>query len=403
MSDRKVSPLVTGLAAALQARRRDRLYRQRRLLEGDGATSAVWQGRELLLFCSNDYLGLANHPRMVEALRDAALQYGVGAGAAHLVTGHRGPHHELEQELAEFTGRERALLFSTGYMANLGVLSALSGRGRRVYQDRLNHASLLDGSQCAGARLLRYPHRDMAALEQRLQDAGAGDGQPAMLVTDSVFSMDGDRAPLAELAALGSRHGAWLMVDDAHGFGVLGPQGRGAVMEQGLDSVQVPILMGTLGKAVGSFGAFVAGDEELIETLVQGARSYIYTTATPPALAAATREALRLVRDGDGLRERLRGLIDRFRSGAAQLDLPLAASDTPIQPLLLGEAGTAIDAAAALLDLGFVVTAIRPPTVPEGSSRLRVTLSAAHTDEQVDRLLDALKKVLLRSGLRNER
>ena len=391
-----VSPLLSTLTAGLQQRRQDSLYRQRRLLEGRGGIAAMHQGRELLLFCSNDYLGLANHPKVVEAMREAALQYGVGAGAAHLVTGHRGPHHRLEQELAEFTGRERALLFSTGYMANLGVMSALSGRGRRVYQDRLNHASLLDGAQCAGARLQRYAHRDMQALEQRLSkdQHGAGNGLPAMVVSDAVFSMDGDQAPLAELAALSSRYGAWLMVDDAHGLGVLGPQGGGSVLQQGLDNVQVPILMGTLGKAVGTFGAFVAGDEELIETLVQRARSYIYTTATPPAVAAATLAALALIREGDGLRARLDGLIARFRRGAEQLALPLAESSTPIQPLLLGSARRAVDAAARLLELGFVVTAIRPPTVAEGSSRLRVTLSAAHTDEQVDELLDALHTAL---------
>lgn len=396
--------MLDTLTAGLQQRRQESLYRQRRLLEGRGGIAAEYQGRELLLFCSNDYLGLANHPKVVEAMRDAALQYGVGAGAAHLVTGHRAPHHRLEQELAEFTGRERALLFSTGYMANLGVMSALSGRGRRMYQDRLNHASLLDGAQCAGARLRRYAHCDMSALEQQLRkdESGADSRLPAMVVSDAVFSMDGDQAPLAELAALSSRYGAWLMVDDAHGLGVLGPQGGGSVLQQQLDAAHVPILMGTLGKAVGTFGAFVAGDEELIETLVQGARSYIYTTATPPAVAAATLAALGLIREGDGLRARLDGLIARFRRGAQQLALPLAASRTPIQPLLLGSARRAVDVAAQLLEAGFVVTAIRPPTVAEGSSRLRVTLSAAHTDEQVDRLLDALD-VALKWVLRNEK
>ena len=396
--------MLSTLTAELQRRRQDSLYRQRRLLEGHGGIAALYQGRELLLFCSNDYLGLANHPKVVEAMREAALQYGVGAGAAHLVTGHRSAHHRLERALAEFTGRERALLFSTGYMANLGVMSALSGRGRRVYQDRLNHASLLDGAQCVGARLRRYAHRDMQALEQRLRrdQEGQDNGLPAMVASDAVFSMDGDQAPLAELAALSSRYGAWLMVDDAHGLGVLGPQGGGSVLQQGLDNAQVPILMGTLGKAVGTFGAFVAGDEELIETLVQKARSYIYTTAVPPAVAAATLAALDLVREGSGLRARLDGLIARFRHGARQLALPLAESGTPIQPLLLGSAERAVSAAAQLLEAGFVVTAIRPPTVAEGSSRLRVTLSAAHTDEQVDRLLNALH-VALKCVLRNEK
>lgn len=402
--DREVSPLVAGLREGLRQQHEQHLYRQPRVLDGSGGTEALWDGRRVLLFCSNDYLGLANHPLVVEAMRDAAGRYGVGAGAAHLVTGHRHAHQALEEELAAFTGRRRALLFSTGYMANLGVLGALSGRGGRVYQDRYNHASLLDGSQCVGARLQRYPHRDMATLEQRLQ-AYRGD-TPALVASDTVFSMDGDRAPLASLAALSSRYRAWLLVDDAHGFGVLGPQGRGTLAEQGLDSVQVPVLMATLGKAVGTFGAFVAGDEELIETLVQRARSYIYTTAAPPAVAAATRAALRLIEDGEGLRQRLATLVTRFRDGAGQLGLtptgvpaePSGADRgnpaTPIQPLLLGSSRRALRASGELLDAGFVVTAIRPPTVPEGSARLRVTLSAAHTEEQVDRLLNALDRVL---------
>jgi len=397
MKTAEQSPLVAGLAAGLRERREQALYREPRVLEGGGGVQALWRGRPVLLFCSNDYLGLANHPRVVEALRDAALAYGVGAGAAHLVTGHRRAHQDLEEELAAFTGRERALLFSTGYMANLGVLGTLSGRGGRVIQDRLNHASLLDGCQCAGARLLRFPHKDMATLERRLQGA-RGDGRPAVVVSDTVFSMEGDRAPLPELAELSSRYGAWLMVDDAHGFGVLGPQGRGAVAEQGLNSVEVPVLMATLGKAVGTFGAFVAGDQALIETLVQQARSYVYTTAAPPAVAAATRAALRLVADGDELRERLQASVQRFRRGAAQLGLlgeqSTGGEDSPIQPLLLGSSDRALRAAEALLALGLVVTAIRPPTVPEGSARLRVTLSAAHTGEQVDRLLDGLDNVL---------
>lgn len=390
---REVSPLVEDLVAGLREQRDRDLFRQTRVLDGSGGTRAIWQGREVLLFCSNDYLGLANHPLVVEAMRDAALAYGVGAGAAHLVTGHRQPHQALEEELAEFTGRDRALLFSTGYMANLGVLGTLSGRGGRVYQDRWNHASLLDGSQCAGARLQRYPHRDMRGLERCLREYRGE--VPAVVASDTVFSMDGDRAPLQELAVLSRRHGAWLMVDDAHGFGVLGPQGRGALAEQELDSARVPVLMATLGKAVGTFGAFVAGDRELIETLVQRARSYIYTTAAPPAVAAATRTALRLIggAEGEGLRDRLRLLTLQFRRGAEQLGLSPGGEDTPIQPLLLGSAKRAVQAAEKLLELGFMVTPIRPPTVPEGSARLRVTLSAVHTEEQVDRLLNALNTV----------
>lgn len=400
----RVSPLVAGLRDGLRRRREQHRYRQLQVLDGSGGTEALCNGRRVQLFCSNDYLGLANHPKVIEAMRDAASRYGVGAGAAHLVTGHRRPHQALEEELAGFSGRRRALLFSTGYMANLGLLAALSGRTGQVYQDRYNHASLLDGSQCVGARLRRYPHRDMAALERRLQ-AHRGE-LPALVASDTVFSMDGDRAPLASLAALAGRYRAWLVVDDAHGFGVLGPNGRGALAEQGLDSVQAPVLMATLGKAVGTFGAFVAGDDELVETLMQQARSYIYTTAAPPALAAATRAALRLVAAGDELRERLYDRIARFRRGAAQIGLtgagllaePAGADrgrpPTPIQPLMLGSSRRALQVAAALLERGFLVTAIRPPTVPDGSARLRVTLSAAHSEGQVDSLLNALDGVL---------
>ena len=413
------SELLAGLAKELEQRRNGPLFRERRMLQGCDGTTAWWRGRRVELFCSNDYLGLANHPKVVEAMVTAAKEQGVGAGAAHLVTGHRPEHHALEEELAAFTGRQRALLFSTGYMANLGVLSTLGGRGRRVYQDRLNHASLLDGVRCAGGRLLRYPHRDMAVLARMLAqrsasasgaeasgaeasgaEASGAEGvgaeqAPAIVATDGVFSMDGDRAPLTELAALSARHGAWLVVDDAHGFGVLGPNGRGSVAEQGLDSVEVPVMMGTLGKAVGTFGAFVAADEVVIEALIQRARSYIYTTAVPPAVAAATRAALALVRDGDGLRQRLRARVMRFVSGARQLGLSLPGDpDMPVQPVILGTAARATEVAGRLLEQGMVVTAIRPPTVPEGTARLRVTLSAAHTEEQVDRLLEALNSVI---------
>jgi 8-amino-7-oxononanoate synthase len=272
-------------------------------------------------------------------------------------------------------------------MANLGVITALTGRGDTVYEDRLNHASLLDGAQLARARLKRYPHGDAAALGAMLAEHGVGE---ALVATDGVFSMDGDMAPLPELAEHCARKGAWLMVDDAHGIGVLGENGGGTLEHFGLGIDEVPVLMGTLGKALGSFGAFVAGSEELIETLIQQARSYIFTTATPPAIAEATRAALRLVREEPWRRERLRELIRRFRAGAAQLGLPLADSFTPIQPIIAGSAERALRWSRHLEEAGILVAAIRPPTVPEGSARLRVTLSAAHTDEQVERLLEAL-------------
>ncbi len=343
-------------------------------------------GRELLNFCNNDYLGLRTHPSLIEAAAACMRRDGFGAGAAHLLTGHSREHHELEAELAAFTGRERALLFSSGYMANLGVISALTARHDGVLADRLNHASLLDGARLSGARLRRYAHLD--ALSAR----GILERHPdtALIVTDGVFSMDGDIAPLRELAALAQQHGAWLMVDDAHGLGVLGALGRGSLEHCALDASAVPILVGTFGKALGSFGAFVAGDAALIDTLIQRARSYVYTTALPPAIAAATRAALRLVQHEPWRRERLRSLVQRFRAGAASHGLPLMASSTPIQPLLIGESARALRLSEALEKCGFWVGAIRPPTVPRGSARLRVTLSAAHTEADVDALLQAL-------------
>ena len=348
----------------------------------------------MLAFCSNDYLGLASHPEVARAFRAGTERYGVGSGAAHLVTGHTTAHHALEEELAAFTGRPRALLFSTGYMANQGVVTALMGRGDRVCGDRLNHASLIDAALLSRAHLQRYPHADAEALEAMLEE-GRGE---ALVATDGVFSMDGDLAPLRSLADICRRRGAWLMVDDAHGLGVLGEQGGGTLEAMGLDRHDVPILMGTLGKGFGTFGAFVAGDDDLIETLIQQARSYIYTTALPSAVAEATRASLRLVRDEGWRRSRLRALVARFRTGAGQLDLPLMPSDTPIQPLLLGGAGRAMAWSAALERRGILVTAIRPPTVPEGSARLRITLSAAHTEAQVDRLLEALEAVMREEG-----
>ena len=339
----------------------------------------------MLSFCSNDYLGLANHPEVIAALQRGAERWGVGSGAAHLVNGHSAEHHALEEALAAFTGRPRALLFSTGYMANLGVIAALCGRRDSVLEDRLNHASLLDGAQLARARLVRYPHADAAALATLLDR-----GESRLIATDGVFSMDGDLAPLPELAALARRSGTWLMIDDAHGFGVLGRGGRGTLDHYGLTADENTILVGTLGKAFGTFGAFVAGTDDLIETLIQRARSYIFTTASPPALAAATRASLAVAEREEWRRAHLRHLIARLRQGAGQLGLPLADSATPIQPLIAGSAARALDWSQTLDAAGILVSAIRPPTVPEGTARLRITLSAAHTDEDVDRLLDAL-------------
>ena len=379
-----------SLGADLAARAAAGLYRGRRLLDGPQATTVRVDGRELLAFCSNDYLGLANEPRVIEALAAGAARYGAGSGASHLVSGHSRAHHELEEALAQFTGRPRALLFSSGYAANLGVISALLGRGDAVFQDRLNHASLLDGGLLSGARLQRFLHNDAASLEARLARSPA---RRKLVAVDGVFSMDGDEAPLAALAAASARHGALLYVDDAHGFGVLGERGAGTLEKQGMGSAEVPLLMATLGKALGVAGAFVAGSEELIETLIQFARTYVYTTAMPPALAVAAAASLRVVREEPWRRAHLQELIGRFRAGAGALGLRLMPSETAIQPLLLGEAATALRWSEQLLARGLLVPAIRPPTVPRGQSRLRVTLSAAHTAAQVERLLQALADI----------
>ncbi len=379
---------MQSLQAALDQRRREGLYRQRRVTDGAQGPELVVDGRRMLSFCSNDYLGLAADPRLGEAVNRGVARYGVGSGAAHLISGHSAAHHALEEELAEFTGRERALLFSTGYMANLGVLSALLGRSDTVLEDRLNHASLIDGGILSRARFKRYAHADIDALAGLLREGEAR----CLVATDGVFSMDGDIAPLAGLAEQCSAHNAWLMVDDAHGIGVVGPQGRGSIAAAELGESDVPILMGTLGKALGTAGAFVAGPAVLIETLIQQARPYIYTTAMPAAIAEATRASLRIVLDEEWRRERLQGLIVRFRRGAARIGLELMDSETPIQPILLGSAQRALQWSDRLYREGILVTAIRPPTVPDGAARLRVTLSASHTVSQVETLLSVLEE-----------
>jgi 8-amino-7-oxononanoate synthase len=381
---------MKDLRHELEQRKAQQLYRQRRISDSPQGPEMRIDGEAVLTFCSNDYLGLANHPEVVRALQDGAQRWGMGSGAAHLVNGHSAAHHALEEELADFVGYPRALLYSTGYMANLGTIGALLGRGDRVYEDRYNHASLLDAARYSGARLLRYPHGDTDDLLQRLDSQGDSE---QLIATDGVFSMDGDIAPLPELAAIARQTQSWLLVDDAHGFGVLGTQGRGSVEHFNLNAGDIPILMGTLGKAFGTFGAFVAGSEALIETLIQQARTYIYTTATPPALAEATRASLRLVRQESWRREKLQTLIARFRNGAAQLGLQLMDSATPIQPLLIGATDMALQLSERLRACGILVPAMRPPTVPEGAARLRITFSAAHDEVHIDRLLDALETV----------
>nr|WP_242513370.1 8-amino-7-oxononanoate synthase [Halochromatium salexigens] len=370
------------------------MHRQRRLLAGPQGVRPRIDGRERLAFCSNDYLGLAAHPAVIEALRESAARDGVGSGASHLINGHHQAHEALEEALATFLGRERALLFSTGYMANLGVIQALCGRGDQILADRLNHASLLDGAQLSQARLRRYPHADTERLRALL---GSSRAEGSLIVTDGVFSMDGDLAPIPALAAIANATGAVLMLDDAHGIGVLGANGRGTLEHAGFhgDEAQaaVPILIGTLGKALGTFGAFVAGSAELINFLIQRARSYIYTTALPPALASASLAALRIAAHEPERRDHLQRLINRFRAGAHTLGLALADSPTPIQPLIAGDVDTALRWSRFLEDNGFLVTAIRPPTVPQGAARLRITFSASHADADIDRLLDTLAKL----------
>ncbi|AUA34818.1 8-amino-7-oxononanoate synthase [Pseudomonas sp. SGAir0191] len=378
--------MAFDLAARLAERRAADLYRQRPLLEGPQGPRVVVDGQPLLAFCSNDYLGLANHPDVVAAWQAGADRWGVGGGASHLVIGHTTAHHQLEEALAELTGRPRALLFSTGYMANLGVITALVGKGDTVLQDRLNHASLLDGGLLSGARFSRYLHNDVGSLSDRLAKATGN----ALVVTDGVFSMDGDVADLPALAQAARARDAWLMVDDAHGLGTLGAGGGGVVEHYGLGVEDVPVLVGTLGKACGTAGAFVAGSETLIEALIQFARPYIYTTSQPPALACATLKSLELVRTQDWRREHLAALIQQFREGAEQLGLRLMESQTPIQPIVIGDSAQALRLSRLLRERGLLVTAIRPPTVAVGSARLRVTLSAAHTAAQVQLLLNAL-------------
>jgi 8-amino-7-oxononanoate synthase len=380
------------LRRRLDERRAQSRYRNRRLLESAQGPRLQLDGGDVLQFCSNDYLGLANHPKLIAAMQDAAALFGVGGGASHLVCGHSAYHHALEERLAKITGRDRALLFSTGYMANLGTVTALLGKGDHILEDRLNHASLLDAGLLSGARFQRFQHNDMADLERRLSKLPA-DGN-RLIVVDAVFSMDGDMAPFAELAARAKKYNAWLMADDAHGFGVLGDSGAGSAEYFGLGQQQLPVLMGTLGKGLGSFGAFVAGSEELIETLIQFARPYIYTTAMPPAVAAATIAGLNLLNEEPWRRQHLQELIGYFRDRAAAIALPLMPSNTAIQPLMIGDEQAAMALSAALEQRGILVSAIRPPTVPVGSSRLRITLSAGHSKADIDCLLATLAEVL---------
>lgn len=379
----------TQLQTELEERAALGLLRQRRTLQSPQSPHIVVDGKPYLSFCSNDYLGLASHPELTDAMQRGAAQYGAGAGAAHLVSGHTQAHHELEVALATFVGKPAALLFSTGYMANLGVVQALVGKGDTVFADKLNHASLNDAMLLSRAEMKRYRHSDIAQLEQMLEKAGNG---RKLIITDAVFSMDGDLAPLPELLALCEQHDAWLLVDDAHGFGVLGEQGRGTLSHFGIASPRI-IHMATLGKAAGVFGAFVAAEQVVIDTLVNHARSYVYTTATPPALASALLASLQVIARGDALRAHLHELVAQLRGGLYGLPWKLMPSSTAIQPLLVGDNKAALELSNALRERGIWVAAIRPPTVPEGTARLRITLSAAHTAADVTRLIEELHEL----------
>ncbi len=375
--------------ADIAARKRLHQYRDRGVSDGPAGPRRQWNGREVLSFCSNDYLGLAADSRVVEAGVRGMQRYGVGAGASCLINGYTHAHRELEENLAGFLSRERALLFASGYMANLGVIGTLAGRASHLFEDRLNHASLLDAGILSRARLHRYPHRDTEFLRARLR--GPGD---VIVASDAVFSMDGDLAPLSELATLCADTDGVLVVDDAHGIGVLGETGAGATELAGLGQREVPLLVGTLGKAFGVCGAFAAGSAQWIESLVQHARTYIYTTAPPPALACAATASLDIVRREGWRRRKLLEHVALFRRLADQAGLPCLPSETPIQGVLTGDAKAALALSQALLDDGLHVAAIRPPTVPEGGSRLRITLSAAHAPGEIERLVESLARHL---------
>lgn len=379
----------------LQERKQQHLYRYRKTISSACGAEVNINNKAYIDFSSNDYLGLANHPLVVETLKKSAQKYGVGSGASHLVSGHSDAHERLENEIATLTGRDRAIVFSSGYMANLGVISAVFGKGDFIFEDKWNHASLLDGGLISGARFQRYLHNDISNLKSHLDKNKLGNHnstQQTLIVTDGVFSMDGDIAPLKELASTAEKNQAVLMVDDAHGFGVLGENGLGCAELLNLNQQQLPILMATFGKALGTYGAFVAGSNALIESIIQFSRNYIYTTALPPALMDATRCSLRLLQEESERRVQLRYNIQYFRSEAKLLNLPLSDSQTPIQPLLVGSSERVSQLAKKLEEAGVLVGAIRPPTVPKNTARLRITFSAAHKQEHIEALLECLKQ-----------
>lgn len=383
-------PVIDRIRQRLPLLRSTGLWRERRMLDGPQGTVVNIDGREVINFSSNDYLGLANHPKLQEALAAGAKHYGVGSGASQLVCGYSDAHRCLEEKLCHHTGRDRALLFSSGYLANQAMVAALAGKSDQVIGDRLNHASLIDAALLSRARYRRYPHADVMALERMLETTG----QQTLVTTDAVFSMDGDIAPLPAIVNACRQHNAMLAVDDAHGFAVLGERGGGTLEHFHLSQTEVPLLMATFGKALGTFGAFVAGDATLIEYLLQSARSLIYTTAPPPALVFATSAAIDLLQSESWRRQKLQHNIELFRRGAAEQGLALQSSVTAIQPLIVHDPGRAVTISNKLLEQGLLVAAIRPPTVPRDTSRLRIVLSAAHTETHITLLLDRLAEAL---------
>ncbi len=380
------------LQQELADREAENLLRVRTTVASPQGPELTVDGCRYLNFCSNDYLGFANHTSLKTTVKTTVDKSGVGGGASHLICGHHQQHHLLEEEFAALTQRDSALLFSTGFMANVGIVTALCGKDDAVFQDKWNHASLIDGALMSGAKFKRYIHNDMQSLERQLQ---ASDARRKLICVDGVFSMDGDKANLVEMARLARQYDALLMVDDAHGFGCLGENGLGLCEELGLSQEDVPLLMCTLGKGLGSFGALVAGPKVLIETLVQFARPYIYTTSMPPAIAAATRTSLALLSEESWRRKQLHDNIKQFQQGVNHLGLDLMPSETPIQPIIIGDDALAIQCQAFLKEQGIWLSAIRPPTVPKGTARLRVTLTATHSVEQIQTLLSGLKAMQL--------
>jgi len=380
------------LADQLAEIERGGLLRRRLVRESPQGPHIVVEGREYLAFCSNDYLGLANHPAIAQAAIDALRRYGVGEGASHLLSGHNALHGRLEAKLAEFVEMPRALLFATGYQANIGAVTALVGPGDAVFSDALNHASLIDGVRLSRARVVRYPHVDLASLDEAL---GKSEEQVKLIATDAVFSMDGDLAPLTGLLGLCERHDAWLLVDDAHGFGVMGREGRGSLAHLGLRAPRI-VYIGTLGKAAGVAGAFVAGTADVVEMVLQRARTYMYTTAAPALLAGAIEASVQLIQTEEWRRRHLRRLVGALREAVTGSEAALTPSESPIQPLILGTSAEALRISAHLREQGILVPAIRPPTVPEGAARLRISLSAAHSEQDVLRLAAALRQACSR-------